>query len=284
MGVELFVAGALAIIGGALGFGIGSKNEADKASEIREQLRDLEEDYINAQEEAKLKYEAAKKQAERNAQQADLQADLTDKQLDIGERSLSVDFNTAIDNLYLNQMSDAQNWNMAAMQAGSSTGASYANLANSGIRAGSSLSDAVLMESAVNENQLQFAKESKRRSDNNSLASVLNSLAGNEASIEQNRVGADITRDNAAYLRNSYLEGGTNYNLYQLQLKQLESSYIHNNTALEREKGRHEGSNTWLNALASAFGFGSKGYSTGYKLTGSIMDASGYNTQLGGEG
>lgn len=231
-----------------------------KEKEKQEALYQLEKKKIEES------YKQAKEQAERNAKQTELQADLTDQSLNITEQGLSNDVNAAIDNMYLSQESDAMNWNAQSMQAGSSEGASYANLASSGVRAGSSLSDAVLMESATNAAQLQFSQDAKRRSDDNNLASVLNNLAGNKWNIQQNRIGADIARDNAAYLRNSYLEGGSNYNLYQLQLEELRTSQTYNQEQLDYEYGQHSGWNSFWNSFIKLNTGGAQGFNTGYSI------------------
>lgn len=231
---------------------------------------------------AEEEFKKAKAEAERNAKQAELQADITDKTLDITEQGLSQDFNTTIDNLYMSQEADTMNWNLAAMQAGSSEGAAYSQLAGSGVRAGSSLSDAVLMESAVNENQLQFSQDQKRRSDDNNLGTVLNNLAGNKVNIQNNRIGADITRDNAAYLRNSYLEGGHNYNLYQNQKDLLQAQMQANVNKLDYEYGQHADANAFWNTLTSMLSLGAKGAQTGYSLYDMGYKASNYSTAIGG--
>jgi hypothetical protein len=168
--------------------------------------------------------------------------------------------------MYLGQEADAYNWNAQERQAGSQEGAAYANLAASGVRAGSSLSDAVEMESATNAAQLQFSQDAKRRSDNNNLASVLNSLASNRFGIQQNRIGADIARDNASWLRNSFAEGGHNYNLYQNQLKALKTTTDYETTEANYQIEQHSGSNAFWNAAIGGISGGVKGFQTGYNL------------------
>lgn len=262
MGFALFLAGLGALFGLAnTGIQAAQANEqAQKQKEHNEKMYELNK--ARAEED----FNAAKEQAERNAQQADLQADLADQALNINEQGLSTDFNTAIDNMYLNQQADTMSWNQASMQAGASEGQAYATLAGSGVRAGSSLSDAVLLESAVNESQLQFSQDAKRRSDNNNLASVLANLAGNQANIRQNRIGADMTRENAAYLRNSYLEGGHNYNLYQNQLAQLQEETNYSNTHADYIIQQNSGMNFMINAATSMFQGAAAGYTAGSNL------------------
>ena len=260
LGIIGLAAGATSGLWGSL---IDDKNAREAAARQKAQVEAM---YKLAVEDANQKFEAAKEQANRNAKQQELQADLTDKSLDISEQALSNDFNAAIDQLYLSEQSDAMDWNNAAMQAESQTGASYANLASSGVRAGSSLSDAVLMESATNEAQLQFSQDAKRRSDDNNLGAVLNSLAGNKFNIQSNRIGADVMRDDAAYLRASYEEGGRNYNLYQNQLEQLKKTMKYQTTELDYEYEKHSGWNSFMNSQISMLSLGSKGFSTGYNF------------------
>ena len=210
-----------------------------KRNEAEAQKQYIEQQYKLKKQEAELEYNEAQRQANRNAEKANLQADLTDQSLDIGEQSISNDINTAIDNLYLAGANDTFEWNLQAMAAGQSEGAAYAGLAGSGVRAGSSLSDAVLMESATNAGQLQFTQDARRRSNDNNLGSVLNQLAGNEFNIMQNRIGADQTRADALDLVNSYLEGGYNYNIYKNQLEQMKVTNNYNLDQLNKEIKRN---------------------------------------------
>lgn len=273
--IGLIVAG----IGGLLG-GIGYGADADKKKkEAEAQKKYLEEQYKLKKEAAELEYAEAQKQANRNAEKAKLQADLTDKAQNIAESTLSNDINTAIDNLYLSGASDTYEWNQQAMSAGQSEGAAYAGLAGSGVRAGSSLSDAVLMESATNAGQLQFTQDARRRSNDNNLGSVLNQLAGSEFNIMQNRIGADQTRADALDLVNSYLKGGYNYNIYQNQLEQMKSTNNYNLDQLNKEikSNSWKSADYWLGLGTSILSGGASGFSTGYNLGTTINDAGGYN-------
>ena len=252
------VAGIVGLIGLA-----DSLIEDDRAKKKAEKEKQYIEDmYKLEKEEAETKFNQAKEEANRNADRADLQADMTDKSMDINEQGLSNDINSAIDNMYLGQQSDTMEWNSAAMSIGASEGNALAGLAASGVRAGSSLNDAVLMESAANEAQLQFSQDAKRRSDSNNLASVLNGIAGQRFGIYQNRVGADQTREDATYLRNSYLEGGYNYNLYQNQLDQLEKQKKMNVWQKQQEINYHKDWNAAANAGIAFFTGAAKGYQT----------------------
>lgn len=276
-----------AAVGGIAGMASSLWGDKEARGRIAKEKEYQKQLYELNKKEAEEKYKQAKEQAERNAAQTEIEADLTDKSLDVTEQGISNDFNAAIDQMYLSQESDAWTWNTAAMQAGSSEGAAYSNIASSGVRAGSSLNDAVQMESATNAAQLQFSQDAKRRSDDNNLASVLNDLAGNKFAIQQNRIGADIARDNAQYLRNSYAEGGRNYNLYQLQLEELKANYDYKNEQLDYEYGQHSGWNSFWNSFIKLNTGGAQGFNTGYNIGETFRNASkpktnNYTTSVGG--
>lgn len=265
------VVAAVSATAGVIGSALDDKRARESAARNKAYIEQM---YRINKERAKEEFEAAKEQAERNAARTEQQAELTDKSLDITEQGLSNDFNAAIDQLYLGQENDAMSWNAQSMQAESLEGASYANLAASGVRSGSSLSDAVQMESATNAAQLQFSQDAKRRSDDNNLASVLNNLAGNRWNIQQNRIGADIMREDAQYLRNSYLEGGHNWNLYQNQLKSLKTTTNYQATELDYEYDYHSGWNAFANSMIAFHTMGAKGFSTGYNIGNAFYNAS----------
>lgn len=272
MWTALIIAGVMGLAGLA-----DSLYEDDKAKkQAQKEKAYIEEMYALEKAEAEEKFKQAKEEANRSADRADLQADMTDKSMDINEQGLSNDINSAIDNMYLGQQSDTMEWNSAAMNMGASEGNALAGLAASGVRAGSSLNDAVLMESAANEAQLQFAQDAKRRSDNNNLESVLNGIAGQRYGIYQNRVGADQTREDAAYLRNSFNEGGYNWNLYQNQLQQMEKQKDMNVWQKQQEIKYHTGWNAAANAGIAFFTGGAKGYQTGYDLYSTYNKAKAY--------
>lgn len=266
----------IAVAAVAAGAGlIGSlRDDARAREQAAAQKEYIEEMYKINKARADEEFKAAKENAERNAAQQEQQADLTDKSLDVTEQGLSNDFNAAIDQMYLGQEADTMTWNAQAMQSGSSEGAAYANLAGSGVRAGSSLSDAVQMESATNAAQLQFSQDAKRRSDDNNLAGVLNNLAGNRWNIQQNRIGADIMRNDAAYLRNSFAEGGHNWNLYQNSLESLKTTTDYNVAQANYEYEQHAGWNAFANSMIAFHTMGAKGFQTGYSIGNTFQNAS----------
>lgn len=319
--MPLWIAGIGALLAGTGGMVDTIIENKRKKKDAEDQLEQLKALYGLETKEAELDYKKAKEEAERNADEAylkaeqqdkqaaqtekqaaqeDLQADLKDAEQNVTERIVSGDFNTAIDNLYLSQKSDAYSWNDALAQMGSSEGSAYASLAGSGIRAGSSLSDAVLLDKASNSAQLQFSQEAKRASDNNNLYSVLNNLAGSRLNIMSNRYGADFMRENAGfmrenagmmrenadwmrseadYLRNSYLEGGSNWNIYKKNLDIMGQNYKYNTDVLNKQITRSSDWNAWLSAAGAFLTLGARGFSTTYDIGSTIALNTGYDPE-----
>ena len=275
------VAVAAALIGGAVNAAGSHIEDSDNWISLENQKSRIKEEYRLQLKQAEDDFKAAKDRAEQNSKRGEEKADITDLGADITETASSNDFNAAIDSLYLSQAGDTWNWNTAAMQAGRESGAAYANLASSGVRAGGSMSDAILMESSLNSVQLQFSQDSKRRQDNNNLGSVLNQLAGNRYGIYQNRYGADATRDDAMYLRNSYLEGGHNYNLYQDALKLMEKKKDNAVESLQDKQDEIDRNRNWK-ALSAFFGGAAKTGTAAYNISTKFYEGATYNTTLGG--
>lgn len=249
-----------------------------------EQLDNLDdaEEYINKmydlkKKEAELEYNKAKDEANKNAEQANKRADISDLGQDLTEKAVSQDFNLTIDNLYLGQQQNVLDWNKQAMNAGKSEGASLAGLAGSGIRAGSSLSEAVEMEAAVNSQQLQFSQDATRKTEDLQLGKLLTNLAGNKFNIYGNRVEADTSRQNALDLVNSYAEGGANWNLYQNQLNTLQAQYNENKRKIDEERKKYDGWNAVWNNLTAAFSMGSTVAGAANTLTEIGTKAAAYN-------
>lgn len=276
----LIVGAIVGIAAGTTGMVNSVLNDTKAFNDAVAQQKYIDELYKLQKEREEEEFRAAKEEAEKNAELARQQADLVDLGQDIAEQRASIDFNTAIDNMYLSQATDAVEWNSQAMLSGKQEGETLSNLAGSGVRAGSSLSDAVLLESAVNENQLQFTQDAKRKSDNNNLAAVLNNLAGVKYDIMGNRIGADVTRQKALDLVNSYLEGGVNYNLYQNTLEQLKTKHSYDYEQLEKEKDQHSGGNVLWHAASSFLTFGASGFKTGYNTATTISEAGKYKTTV----
>ena len=269
----------LALVGAGAGLIdsiVGDTNAYSDLAELKEEIKKL---YALEVKDAEDKFNIAKEEANKEAKQAQDYADLTDVGQDIKETAVSFDFNNFIDSLYLSQKQDLLEWNIQTVNAGQSEGASYANIAGSGIRAGSSLSQAVELEAAANEVQLQFTQDAKRRSDENNLGSLLNNLAGNKYDIRTERVGADVTRQNALDLVNSYLEGGSQYKLYQNQQAIMKQQYENEISKIEREMDKHTGWNAFWNGVSAFFTMGMAGAQAGYTMGKIGTEAINYNTK-----
>ena len=273
------IVGIIVAVAAATSGLIGSiQADTEAYNNAQAQQNYLDEMYLLRKDEAEEKFKQAKEEAEKNAEYAKQNADLADLGADIAEQGASNDLNTAIDNMYLSQTNDAMQWNAQARQAGSAEGASYAQLASSGVRAGSSLSDAVDMEAATNAAQLQFTQDATRRSNDNNLASVLNGIANTRYNIMSNRIGADVTRKQANDLVASYAagtldangnvvnKGGSQWNLYRNNLSQLKTDRDYDWNRLEYEKGQHTGWNAFWNGFVAFNSQGAKGFSTGYNI------------------
>ena len=251
---------AMALTGGVTSL-VNNYEMADKLEDYRDYLDKL---YQYNKKDVEEKFAAAKAEAEKNANQANVQADISDLGQDITESSVSQDINATIDSLYLSQNQNVLDWNIQAMGAGKSAGASLAGLAGSGIRAGSSLSEAVEMESAVNSQQLQFSQDAARRTESNQLGKLLTNLAGYKVDIYGNRVEADTTRQNALDLVNSYAEGGSNYNIYKNNLDQMEESWRYNRKKIQDEI---DDRNSFWGGFKAFFGGMAQSYVDGKNIT-----------------
>lgn len=264
-GGAAIVTAVLALTGGITS--VFANNDAIDA--LEDQLKFIDELYKLKTKEAELTYNEAKETAEKNAAIAQKQADISDTGEDIKEISTSESFNATIDNLYLSQVEDAMNWNAQARSSGQAQGAGLAALSTSGIRAGSSMAEAVNMEAAANTAQLQFSQDAKRTTNENDLGMLLANLAGTKVDIYGNRVEADITRSKAADLYNSYQEGGYNYNLYQNQKKQMYTSWQADRTKLQDQIDERSG--FWGGVKAFFGGFNS-GYQSATNLANFITN------------
>lgn len=276
MGWSLLIGGIVATVAGVAGAFAQSQKNKEAKEQAQQQLDYIEEMYGLNKQRAEEEFLAAKEEAEKQRDQIYLQANLADEELNLSEKNLSSDFNAAIDNLYYAQEGDARSYNLQALEAGSSAGTAYANIAASGIRAGSSLSDAVELESAINEGQLQFAQDSKRNSINNSLTSVLNELAGQKFNIQQNRTLIDRQRLQAYDLVASYENGGHNYNLYQNQLESLKTTSDYNSAAVNYAIQQNTGVAGALKIGAAFLSSGNAGFQTGYSLADTAYKAGNY--------
>lgn len=244
----LLIAAIWAITKGTINVIDYNRDFEDNQSELEKQMENLRDSYFQAQENANDEYEAAKKAANDKANRLEENADIQDTVLNTEEKVLSDQFNAGIDQLQAEQEANLFNWNNALASIGANTGNELAAAANSGTRAGSSLSQAIDLEAAANSAALSLQISNAERQQKITLQNLYNQNMSGQNSIWQGRVGADQNRYDATDLRNSYEEGGMNWQLQQDKLNTLRLNYHQNKSALVRQynkNNRDKGRNTF---------------------------------------
>lgn len=211
-------------------------NGASTRKKMRQQLR---EDRDRQLELMDLDFEHNKEEANKNA-------DASDRRSDFNEGYIAENANSQFDMLAASQEQEGLEFNMEAMQAGSQRGSGLAQLAASGTR-GSSVADAIDLESAVNAAQLQAKEDYSRASTDYNINNILRSFNNDVFTLQENRT-------NAMDLRNSFKDGGFNQRKYALNRKGLEKQY---NRQIDDLK------DSWSNTLSEFFGGAQQGYSLG---------------------
>lgn len=193
-------------------------------------------------------------------EEANKKADKQDLTTDVEERLSSIDFNQGMDQIIAEQQQEGFAYNIEAMQAGQQEGNELAQAANSGIRAGSSLAQAVELEAGVNAAQLQLQEDTRRKATDNQLAGLLNNLAKNEYGIWNNR-------DEADNLRASYEEGGYSYNQKELQKQNWRNKYDLQMMKLNDDFNEYNSNRSyWKRILSGTFTFGTSAMNTANSL------------------
>lgn len=249
----LLIAAIWAITKGTINVVDYNRDFEDNQSELEKQMENLRDSYFQAQENANDEYEAAKKAANDKANRLEENADIQDTVLNTEEKVLSDQFNAGIDQLQAEQEANLFNWNNALASIGANTGNELAAAANSGTRAGSSLSQAIDLEAAANSAALSLQISNAERQQKITLQNLYNQNMSGQNSIWQGRVGADQNRYDATDLRNSYEEGGMNWQLQQDKLNTLRLNYHQNKSALVRQYNKNNRDKGW-NTFAAFFG------------------------------
>lgn len=177
----------------------------------KQQLETLQHNYEQNVKDAKLNFEVEKAEANRSA-------DRSDKQMDFSERALSDSFNTQIGQLQINQMLNGLAYNAQSVSMGQQKGSELAAMAGNGTRAGSSLSQAVEMEGAMNAYSMQMQQNAQRQGDKLGINQALRGVQSSMFDIGNARNDAD-------YLRGQYEQGGNKYALMENQLGNFLSNY-----------------------------------------------------------
>ena len=247
------------------------KEVEDLERKQREYLIDDTDDYTSEIEDElnllDLTFEEKKKDAEHSADLKDIEADRTDSLATQTETAANNDFANQFDLLNLSWQQDALNFNNANMQIGQSTGNALSTAAASGTRT-SSMNDAIALEAANNEAQLQLQEDTTRANNNYQVTSLLNSLSNSKNSVQQNRWNALDLRNAADYTRWQYGEGGTEYNIYKANRDKTVSDAERTYNEYQAELDYYGTKSNRRNAMWSGFFSGfSGGFNTGKDIT-----------------
>ena len=252
-------------IGAAVGGVSHILNAASQYDEIGEYIDYLKEQKKRALEELTLDYENAKTEANKNADRSDAQSTMN-------ENLVSTDVNNSLDSLQLEQVAEGFSYNQQAQQIASNTGNELSNIAASGIRAGGSLSDAVKLEQAQNNAQLQLTQDMQRQNNDLQLSNVL-------AGLNNNLFGIQADRTDARDLRDSFSEGGYQYQKYQLAYENTEAGYNKSIKDAKKQRERYSPSSWqyWLDNISSAASMGATVGSTANNIKSSFQNNSKVN-------
>lgn len=254
----MIVGAALAVVGAVAGAISTSKSRKEQIKQLKEYRAELERRRDAAIEELTLDYDIAKTEATKSA-------DTSDRHSTLNERIVSDDVNNQIYALALAQQQEGLAWNNEAISAGQSEGSSLAALSASGTRS-SSMQEAVEMQAAQNAAQIQAGEDSQRASDQYSLVSLLNNTQNNVFNLQTDRT--------TAYdLRQSYEEGGSNYEKFSLNKKNINESYAYDIDSVNDQIDSLKNTSFW-DTVSSFFGGASSGWSIGSSLGDAASQAS----------
>lgn len=187
------------------------QSKADEQLQYEQDIANLDNAYETSKAKAELEFRLNKQEANRNA-------DITDLTMNNAERDTSAEFNAQIDQLYLMQLFQGAEYTSAAADAGRQQGQALNAAAASGVRSGSSLSQAIELESATNAEQLQMRQDMQRRSDQMNIDAAVRGLGNARFGIGQNR-------DNADYTRAMFEAGGSEFEKNKNYLDTLKGNY-----------------------------------------------------------
>ena len=169
---------------------------------------------------------------DRQAGQLDKEALLTDKQTTLNEQYVSNSFNNEFKQLQAEQASNLFDYNNQAMAIGQNEGDQLSAIASSGTRAGGSATQATALQTNALQNEFQNAQNLTRLNSELKTYNLFNNLNKNINDIQGKRYDADFMRDNAGMyrinandLRESYSEGGYEYQIYQQKKKMKTTEY-----------------------------------------------------------
>lgn len=206
------------------------------------------------------------KKYKEEAKKATEEADLNDKQLTLSEGYLSDEYNNVLAQLGLAQSNQSMQNQYTQLSDASNIGDALAAQGLSGTR-GSSVMGALERQEAYQNNTFAYNRNAAEMAFNYQLN---NQILG----MNQNRDVLTFNRDANNRSRNSWLEGGYNYNVFQLAKESANTNWQTQTTAADLQKTFVKKSydinkmNGW-DVLASGFNGASTGlslYKTGREL------------------
>lgn len=223
---------------------------------------------------------------DRKAEQLDKEANIKDKQTTLDEQYVSNSFNNQFKQLQAEQSGNAFEWNQQAMAIGQNEGNELSRAAASGTRAGGSMSQATELQTDILNKEFQNAQNLTRLNNELRIYNLFNTLNKNVNDIQGSRYDADFMRDNAGFyradaldLRNSYLEGGSKYNLHQQKKKNYTDSFNNYMNDLQADIDTNfSGGYRFKRALTSFFGGANEGLRTGREWENVFQNAWGNNS------
>lgn len=276
MGWSLLVAGIIATVSGIVGAIDYDKEYKETQTEIDKQKDDLRDQYWLAQEELNTNYYFAKEEANKKADRMNENADIQDKILDTEEKTASNNFNMGVSELQLEQENNVFSWNNALASIGANEGNELAAIANNGIRAGSSLSQAVELEAAANSAQLSLEMNNADKQQKWTLQNLYSQNKQAQTGIWKGRVKADQNRFDALDLRNSYEYGGSKWWENQYKLDELKLNYNQQKDKLTRLYNKNTNNYGW-GIISSILTAGNKGFESGLNLYNTASNGGKYN-------
>ena len=191
------ISAGIGLIVGGLGY-IGQWGAT--AEESKEEIRRQEARRKRNLELMDLEYETNKKEANK-------EADKSDEATTLAEAVMGKNASNALQQMGLGQEADALQYNEAAINAGTSEGSAYNSISGAGTRGSSSL-QSVEMQSELQAQNLQTQEDIDRKNSDLTLASAMTSMNQGAFDLQNKRSAAKDLRD-------TFNEGGDQYNLYQ---------------------------------------------------------------------
>lgn len=180
--------------------------------------------------------------------EANKKADKQDAQSTLDEGYTAEGFNLGLDQIKAGQEEQTLAFNQQAQANSQAKGNALSSMAASGTR-GSSMQQAVDLESAMNAMQLQAAEDKARAGDNIQLANLFQNANQSVNNIQ-------TARTDALDLRKSYEAGGKAFNLARLNMDNINADAAARANEIKRQ--REYAQNNYSKGVQTAFlkGFG----------------------------